>query len=114
MIEEHGLVSVETVLQHKIPNGAHLFADVNGTLRFVTGIFEDRYSLRLTVKSPKKCEQKLGALYDQLLVVSYTDLSGELAEPIIRRSRLVRLPFQKQFDQIVIEPLEVDSTLHYS
>ena len=112
MIEEHGLVSVETVLQHKIPAGAHLFADVNGTLRFVTGIFEDRYSLRLTVKSPRKCEQKRGASYDQLLVVSYKDLDGELAEPIIRRSRLVRLPF-RQFEQQVVEDTKTCSTLHY-
>jgi hypothetical protein len=40
MIEEHGLISVGTLQQETLPNGAKLFLSVEGVLRRVKKIME--------------------------------------------------------------------------
>lgn len=97
MIDEHGLITVETVQRESLPEGAKLFLSVDGVLRTVTKIIRTRRGLRAVVKMP--IARRVPVEAATLLVISYCNLAAELAAPIIRASLLARLPF-REFSQL--------------
>jgi len=89
MIYEHGLISVGSVQQETLPNGAKLFIDINGTLRKVKKITTTHSGLLALAGKHRQPVNE-----DSILVLSYCDLTGEASEAIMQHSRMAGLPLK--------------------
>jgi hypothetical protein len=90
MIDEHGLISVGASLRENLPGGAKLFIDVNDTLCRVKKIIATKRGLRAIVNN-----HRLPTNENDVLVISYYDLSGEVTSTVIKNSHVASLPLKR-------------------